>query len=237
MSKETSAIRYSLKANKLPSVGAPFVAQVHGYKTVRTEQLVARMANMNTTVSRQDIVVVLDLLKEAMLAEILDGNRVITDLFAMKVSITGGFESKTDEFQRGVHTIKVNTSPTREFRNKVAERARTEKVRGTRKAPEPDSVYDFTSHTTNRTLSPGGTVELKGANLNGTGTDPREGLYLKREGADGETKVQSIHRLTANTVLFNLPAELESGNYTLLVRSGHGTIMREGKLEHTVSVN
>ena len=111
MEQVNSTIRYSLKENKLPVPNAPaYVAQVRGYKMVTHEQLVNLMAKANTTVSRQDIIVVLDLLESAVKEQLLNGNNVVTNLFAARVSIQGGFEARNAEYENGVHKVKVNLS-------------------------------------------------------------------------------------------------------------------------------
>jgi hypothetical protein len=70
------------------------VAQVHGHKTVTQEQLINVMANANTTVSRQDIILVLDLLESAVVVSLPEVDRIY-DLTTNTVSSTLSAGRKT----------------------------------------------------------------------------------------------------------------------------------------------
>jgi hypothetical protein len=238
MEQTTSTIRYSLRENRLPVPNAPAcVAQVHGYKTVTRDMLVAIMANANTTVSRQDIIVVLDLLESTVKQELLNGNRVVTNLFSACVSITGGFDSPDAEFDKTTNRVKVNMNTARGLQNWVDYAARTEKIRGKARVPEVDRVFDFTSATANATVTPGAMAELKGCNLFLTGSDSGEGIYFVEEETNTAVKVETIHRKTSGTVLFTVPAGMTAGTYTVSVRCGFGSELRTGSLKQSISVN
>jgi hypothetical protein len=213
------------------------VAMAHGYKTVTRDMLVAIMAGANTTVSRQDIIVVLDLLESAVRQELLNGNRVITNLFSASVSVMGGFESADEEFDRASNKVKVNMSTARGLQNYVDYAARTEKVRGKTRAPEVDRVYDFTTAEANETVTPGAMAELKGCNLFLNGTDSGEGIYFVEKETGNTVKVEAIHRKTAGTVLFTVPWEIPAGTYTVSVRCAFGSELRFGSLKQSISVN
>jgi hypothetical protein len=238
MAQKNSTIRYSLKENKLPVPNAPaYVALVHGYKTITQEQLINVMANANTTVSRQDIIVVLDLLESAVKEQLLNGNRVVTNLFNCRVSIKGGFESLEEDFDRDTNKVKVSMSAARSLQKYVDHEAATEKVRGKVRLPEVDRVLDFTTNAVNSTVSPGRMAELKGCNLFLNGTDPEEGIYFVGEETGEEVKVDVINRKTSGTVLFTVPEGITAGNYKVTVRCGFGSDVREGSLKDIISVN
>jgi hypothetical protein len=238
MAQKNSTIRYSLKENKLPVPNAPaYVAQVHGYKTITQEQLINVMANANTTVSRQDIIVVLDLLESAVKEQLLNGNRIVTNLFKARVSIKGGFESAEEDFDRANNKVQVSLSSARSLQKYVDHEAATEKVRGKVRLPEVDRVYDFTTNAVNSTLSAGRMAELKGCNLYLNGTDPELGIYFTGEETGEEVKVDVINRQTSGTVLFTVPEGLPAGNYKVTVRCAFGADVREGSLKDIISVN
>jgi hypothetical protein len=238
MTQVNSTIRFSLRENKLQVPNAPaYVAQVRGYKTVTQAQLVNIMANANTTVSRQDIIVVLDLLENAVKEQLLNGNNVVTNLFTSRVSIKGGFEALNAEYEKGVHKVKVNMSASAELKKYVDHNAITEKVRAGLRMPAVDTIYDFTTDTLNTVVSPGRMAELKGYNLLLNGTDPAEGIYFLREGTKEEVKVDVINRRTSGTVLFTTPEGLPAGNYKVTFKAWFGEELREGKLQKTIAVN
>ena len=238
MEKKTSSIRYSVRENRLPVPNAPaFVAQVYGYKTVTRDQLVNLMTNANTTVSRQDILVVLDLLDNAVREQLLNGHRVMTGLFNARVSIKGGFESARTDFTPDVHRVQVSMTADRDLKRFLSRNARLEKVRLKPRLPEVDSVYDFTTDTVNGSLTRGHLAELKGHNLFLNGADPALGIYLVREGSHDGVKIETVNRRTSGTVLFTVPGKIPAGQYTVTVRCCFGTSVREGELKQVVSIN
>ncbi|MBN2352198.1 MAG: hypothetical protein JXD23_06465 [Spirochaetales bacterium] len=166
MATSNSTIRFSLKANRLLGrETSPFKAQVRSYKTIGREEMLADMAGMNASVSRQEIIVVLDLMKAVMQKYLLAGFRVKTDLFNAQLTVKGGFASEEDEFDPDRHTVRVRMAPAADLRKAVAHDARMEKIRDEEPEPELDRVYDFETQSKNGTVSPGHIAEVKGANL------------------------------------------------------------------------
>ena len=112
MATSNSTIRFSLKANCLQGQEtSPFKAQVRAYKTMNREEMIADMAEMNASVSRQEIIVVLDLMKAVIKKYLLMGFRVKTDLFNAQVTVKGGFASDEDEYDPARHAVRVRMAP------------------------------------------------------------------------------------------------------------------------------
>ena len=85
MATSNSTIRFSLKANCLRGQEtSPFKAQVRAYKTMNREEMIADMVEMNASVSRQEILVVLDLMQAVIISRSggmqFHGNREILQL-------------------------------------------------------------------------------------------------------------------------------------------------------------
>jgi hypothetical protein len=151
------SIRFSLMENKMITRDrAPFTARVHGYKTVGQDQIVERMAEMNASISRQELLAVFDLFRKVIADILTAGDNVSTNLFSARVSVRGGFDSLTDEFTPGRNEVKVNLSPAPSLAREVGARATVEKIRARKAVPELDTVYDYATVTKNRELhSPG----------------------------------------------------------------------------------
>jgi hypothetical protein len=235
MATSNSTIRFSLKANRLGGQSAsPYVANVQSYKTMNREEMIADMAGMNASVSRQEILVVLDLMKAVIKKYLLMGFRVKTDLFNAKVSMKGGFESEEDEYDPARHTVHVRMAPAADLKKAVAKDVRMELVHTSLPEPELYRVYDYESQTKNNTVSPGHVAEVKGANLDYDQTDDTQGVYFVNGPA--AVKAEVVHKLTGTSVMFKVPT-LAPGNYRLVMRRAFGSEIREGKLNGEVSVN
>jgi len=92
-------INYYLRENHLStSEESRFMACVKKKETLKQDDLIELMVGKNTTVTRQDVLVVLNLLKETITDQILSGFSIITDFFKARISIRGGFRSGSDEF-------------------------------------------------------------------------------------------------------------------------------------------
>ena len=132
MAASPSTIRFSLTANRLTGNHEnPYKAVVRSYKTIGNEEMIEDMAAMNASVSRQEILVVLDLMKAVIRKYLLAGFNVNTDLFNARVTVTGGFSSKEEEYDPARHAARVRMVPAADLKKGVARDARFEKTRTT----------------------------------------------------------------------------------------------------------
>ncbi|MBN2351647.1 MAG: DUF4469 domain-containing protein [Spirochaetales bacterium] len=231
------SIRFSLKENKLITRDkAPFTARVHGYKTTGQDQIIDKMAGMNASISRQELLAVFDLFKQVVRDELALGNRVSTDLFNARVSIRGAFESAEDEYDAGRNTVKVRLAPVPAFAREVEAAARVEKVRVPKAKPELDSVYDYATVSKNAVLTAGNVAEITGGDLDCDADDPNQGVFFVPEGSTARVRADVYHKRSNRRIVFQVP-NLEAGAYGLVLRRSYGGTVREGELEATVSVN
>jgi hypothetical protein len=230
-------IRFSLKENKmLTRDRAPYTARVHGYKTVGQDQIIEQMAGMNASISRQELLAVFDLFRRVVGNILAAGNRVSTDLFNARVSVRGAFDSLEDEFTPGRNEVKVNLSPAPSLEREVESRARVEKIRVRKAAPELDAVYDYATISKNDALTAGNAAEVTGGDLDYDEDDPRQGLFFIPAGSKDGVRASVVHKRSSGRLVFQVPG-LEPGAYGLVLRRAYGGTIREGELEATVSVN
>jgi hypothetical protein len=129
MAQTKSAIRYSLTENRLRrDNGANYVARVHRYKTIGQEEFIDLMTERNTTVTRQDVLVVLDLMEETLKNILRRGECVTTRLFKARVGIRGGFTAADSDYDPSANTVVVSMSAARPFADAVVRETHTEKV-------------------------------------------------------------------------------------------------------------
>jgi hypothetical protein len=237
MAQTKSAIRYSLRENGLRrDNGANFIARVHRYKTVGHDEFIDLMTERNTTVTRQDVLVVLDLMEETLKNLLRRGDCVSTRLFKARVSIRGGFTAADSDFDPSAHTVFVSMSAARPFKDAVVKETHTEKVDNPEFLPVIVSLSDFGSLTENSLVTPGNTAQLKGSHLD-FGDADAEGLYFISEADRNRTvKADIVHYQAGKRIVFTVPA-LEPGGYQLVIRRASGHEIREGSLKAVVTVN
>jgi hypothetical protein len=237
MASSTKTIRYSLKQNKLQGQdSAPYTARVQSGRTVGQDEIIATMAKMNASVSRQETLVVLDLMKDVITDILLAGNRAATDLFNVGVSLGGGFETAEDEYSGDRHAVNVRISPAAGLKKAVAHTARFERIRSDEPLPKVDRVYDHGTQSVNSSVSPGQTAEIKGVNLDFDHSDEAQGVFFVNADTNAAVPAQVIHNASGTRVAFRVPS-LVQGSYSLVLRRAFGSEIRQGALKAPVSVN
>ena len=212
----TEHINYYLKKNPLKTSDEnEYIAEVKKKPPVYQEQLVAAMVGKNTTVTRQDIIVVLDLLKETVLDKTLDGYPVHTCLFRTGLSIRGGFNSDDDRFDRKRHRICLNMNPAIEIGKIVSGEGNPRKTEQTHPSMEIYGVTNLEDPSRGSNLFAGGLAEIKGTQFT---SDPAvKYIFLRKDGFSEEIPVKKIHRINIRRILCYMPDDLEPGNYHLIL--------------------
>ena len=237
MATPVKTISYTLKKNKLQGRDtAPYTARIQSGRTVGQDEIIATMAKMNASVSRQETLVVLDLMKDVITDILLAGNRAATDLFSVGLSLGGGFASEEDEFSADRHEVNVRIRPAAGLKKAVSKSARFERTDADDPAPKVRRVYDHGSRTENTVVSPGQTAQIKGKNLDYDRADEAQGVFFKDVNSTAVIKAEVVHDLDRSHVMFRVPS-LVQGTYTLVLRRAFGSEIREGVLKFPVSVN
>ena len=214
-------ISYYLRKNPLPTMeGTQYMARIDQNKTLRQNDIIRLMLGKNTTVTRQDIIVVLDLLKETVKEQILMGNPVIMELFKARLGIKGVFDSTTDEFDQARHQPCLNFSATGEFRKDLLNSAVFEKTRRLFRKPVIEQLYNYETRAMGTEFAAGSVIGLIGSWLRPEKGDPR--VFLRLEGEDDLIPVEKIMGVTDQRVMCRLPAGLDAGSYRILIISGEG---------------
>ena len=197
-----------------------YMANVVKKRTVEQEELVDIMLGKNTTVTRQDMIVVLDLLKETVMEQILSGYPVKTDLFKANVSIRGGFLNSYDEYSKSRHAVCVNMNSNTDFRKELAFRAKVEQVLPPTPTPYVRQIFDYEKDGFSTEMAAGTMIALKGAHFR----DEERGttVYLTPEGGGDSIPMGKINQVKDRTVICHLPEPLTAGKYYITVALGEG---------------
>lgn len=228
-------IHFSLNKNKLTNGKEQFKAQVLSKETYTLDDVIDRMLAQGTTLTRQDIIAVLDLFFRTVMMLVLEGHNVLTPLVNLGVSIAGNFKSADAPFDKKIHKVKARANASKVFKDTVEKQAQVQQQMPNRPMPQPDECI-IPNSADNSTLVPGGGMKLRGHNLQFDEADPQQGIFLVA-GDQTRTRIEMVLHNTARELIFLVPHTLTSGPYTLEVRGRYGNDnVRGGVLERTLTV-
>ena len=238
--KETTKITYTVRKNYLTPMGGEDAGYwghvIRSSNAVGRDYIVNLMSRKNTTVSRQDIISVLDLFAETVKDLMSQGFSIETGLFNSFITMKGKFESEDDLFDPRVHSLKINMTPDPSVIKYVTTFAELRKIKNKTLLPEIKTVYDYATRTTNEFITPGHTVELIGTDLNMEADNETHGLYIKNTILGADVKITTIHKQTKLRIVFTVPENLEPEEYEIEFRGGTASIPKKYTLPVKVTV-
>ena len=230
------SIKYSLIPNHLTADPEDHMAIVQDQATRTIDDIIEEMADRGSTVTKADILSVVEEYQAVIAKFLANGDSINTPLFRTTASISGVFANQADNFDRSRHYVRLNVNPGSRL-GEIAEDLPVEKVQAIKVRPVLDLFKDFNSGTQDETLTPGGAAEIRGSHLKVDTAEADQGVFFIA--ADGtETKAQTIMRNMPANLIFMVPDSLVSGEYDVEVRSilrGHND-MRTGRLDSALVV-
>ena len=199
-----------------------YYARVINQGTCTTEDLVCDIitAGLNENYSKEDLLKVAALIKNAKLARILTGCTVDDGFAKSSLKLSGVFKSKSDTFDSDRHEVSVSCNVTAETKEVV--KSVVPVIRqGNSIIPEITEVFDLESKGSEY-LSKGGFLNIMGTNIEVAGINEDVGLYFVN--CDDETKtvklsVEKLGRNEPKTVSCVVPTVLESGTYKIMIKT------------------
>jgi hypothetical protein len=232
------SINYVLLENHLTSDPDDYMAMVHTTGTADLGDVIDRIIERGSTVTRADIVSVLEDYYAAIENLVLEGLNVNTPGANYGASIKGVFDGRDDAYDAARHQVEGAVSPGRRFRKCVRERARVSKLEQIRPKPNPTDYYDIVTGQRNSVLTPGAMGRVVGHRLKFDAEDPAQGIFFVA--ADGsEMQVTLAGRNKPSELIFTVPQGLAPGAYALEVRAtiNGGVEIRTGRLEAPLNVD
>ena len=230
-------IDFVVVKNKLPGNEERYRAMVRPFRTIGEEEVIARMLELGTTVSRADIMGTMEVQAVAIVSLVLEGYNVNTELANYGVAIQGNFDTAEDTFDPQRHHIVARVGPGRRLRRAVRQRAEVSRDFLQPAAPILLSYRDVRSDSVDSLATPGGMGYLYGKALTFDPADPRQGIFFVS--ITGETiAVKEIGPRKPSELFFLVPPLLQ-GEYWLEVRAlpyGRGEDIRAGRLERRLTV-
>ncbi len=217
-------INYVLRENSLTPDPNDYTALVQPTATAGLEDVIERMMRRGSTVGKADILSVLEDYHATIEDMVLEGMNVNTPAANFATSIKGIFSGHTDSFDPGRHRLRATLSPGKRLRRAIRERAQAVKQAAVRPTPNPLEYTDLNSGQRNSVLTPGGMGQVVGYRLKFDPADANQGIFFVAEDG-GATRVEMVGHNKPGKLVFLVPADLASGDYTLEVR----TVLRQRK--------
>jgi hypothetical protein len=228
-------IKYSLVKNHLTG-NSDFRALVHHAGTVGMDAVVDDIIGQGSTVTRADILSVLEGYHTAIEKLLLQGFRVHTPLANYGISVRGVFEDEKFDFDPAFHRVVGTLTQGPRLRRTLTRRSQTARTDPRTTLPTLLLYLDVNSGERNSIVTPGGVGRLIGHRLKLDLADPAQGVYFVAE--DGaETKVQVLVDNFPGKLTFVVPTGLASGSYTLEGRAAFAeNKLHGGKLDAVLTV-
>lgn len=233
------SLKYSLTQNMLTAQPDDYTARTQEVSSHDLESIISRMLEKGSTVTRADILAVLNNFFEVATSITADGENINTDLFKTRLSISGVFDTAGDTFDKSRHTIKVNTNAGKMLKGALAN-IQVEKTTAREFIPYVAEVKDSLSGSVNDQITSGSVLEITGSRLKVEGDHAANGVYLVA--ADGtKTKVTTLVENKPAKLFVILPA-LTAGEYTLQITTqynvagGHLKSPRTGTFSKPLTV-
>lgn len=231
-------VNYVLQKNPLSTDADNYFARVCPIGTIDIEEVIERMVQQGSTVTRADIVSVLEDYHTVIGNLLLEGHNVNTPMANFSLSIKGVFQGIGDVFDPPRHRLRAVVTAGTRLRKLVKEQGQVTKQETITPRPSPLDYVDLNSGERNGHLTPGGLGHIIGHRLKFDPTDPDQGIYFIAE--DGsETRVTIIGQNKPGELIFLVPDGLTTGKYRLEVRAvlkGSKSV-RRGRLDKTLTVS
>ena len=172
-------IDYSLYQNKLTEASDLYAAQVLITSSADLETIADRIVEQGSTVTRTDVIAVLEGAVNAVENLLLEGARVnFGGLFDLFPKIKGKFNGITDHYDPSRHQVDVGATPGARVRKTVRENAAVTKLETVLPMPLVLEYTDLGTGETNNHVTSGNIGTINGSRLSFDETAEDEGIYF-----------------------------------------------------------
>lgn len=230
-------IEYELVRNRLTEAD-DFRAVVHHSHVAGIDDVVDRIVNQGSTVTRADIFCVLEDYFLAIEYLLLEGARINTPLVNFGLSIRGVFKHCQERFDATRHELRVTFGVGRRLRKTIRRRGKVTRKAGRVPFPTLYFYHDACTGEYNGALTTGGLGKVVGEWLKFDPTDEAQGIFLIDE-EGRETRVAVVGTNRPKELVFQSPHDLAPGGYRLEVRAivgKNGVEVRPGRLDAVLQV-
>ena len=120
-------IPYKLFENHLPNGADSYRARVAYNRVVDLDGVIETMDYRGSTLTRADMLAVLEVFHETLLKLLLEGNKVKTPFGVYGMTVKGNFENSLDRFTARRHRLEITTKSGERLQQEFARKARAKK--------------------------------------------------------------------------------------------------------------
>ena len=204
-------IKYALRENLLTAEPDDYMAQVTDSQVYTLDEIVDRMTKRGTTVTRTDLVAIMQLYGEECAASLN------TPVVNTSYSITGVFTGEDDNFDKSRHTIKLNVTPGTLLKEAV-KKAKTSKVESSNTDPYITKVSDKVNASTSE-IKAGSVMELLGSRLKFGKEDIEQGVFAVSSSDGKAYRCPVVIENKPARVIVLLDPSVPAGEFTVEIRT------------------
>lgn len=208
-------IRYRIVQSKLSANPTGYAAQVQSRGVVELDEIAEEIAALGTTVSKPDVLNVIQHYDSIVAKLLARGETVLTPAARYRVSMRGTFTDEGDSYDPSRHRLVVRISPGPVLAEALRD-VQVERYVPDPAVPNPLTYIDTATGERNGVVTPGWEGRVVGRRLQFDPADPEQGIfYIAADGS--ETRVEAVGWNKGRHLMFIVPA-LAAGDYGLEVR-------------------
>ncbi len=211
------SLNYALFNSNITLGADDLIARVQNAETVEFPVIMKMLTRRGLTTTDTEAESVINELIHTINEVISSGKSVNTPFANYRLSIKGLFSHPDDLFDSNKHKVKVNCNAGKSIKIDY-DTLKLEKVRPETAHPEIDKFIDYTTQLEDEQFIPGGSAEIKGELLKIDTADETQGLFFIAADSS-ETRVETYMRNKPSNIIFNIPAGMAAGIYTLEIRN------------------
>lgn len=183
-------LKYSLIENRLITGRNNYLARIKSLKSYDKAKFIERLVGKGTLVTETDAVAALNAIENTVVEIIKEGGTLNLPLFNTSFSISGVFDSPSDNFDVNRHKLNIKLTKGTLLRA-MENRVPVEKVNMVIPQPRIVEVKDLFSGKTNEVLTGEGVIVVRGDNIKIAGDHPECGLWFIGNGVEIKAEIPS----------------------------------------------
>ncbi len=208
-------LKYCLRENLLTAKPDDYMAQVTDSQVFTLEDVIDRMVKRGTTVTRTDLVAIMQLYTEECSFIVEEGGTLNTPLINTSMSIAGVFDGADDSFDKKRHTVNLNINAGTALKTALG-KVKTVKTETASTDPYITAVTDKLTGSAD-SIKIGSVMEIIGSRLKFDPADEEQGVFAV-SGTNAVRCASVVENKPARLIVM-LDAAVPAGDFTLEVRT------------------
>ena len=210
------SLNYALLENLLTAAPNDYMAQVQNVKSHDQESVVSRMLERGSTITKTDIIAVLEMFFDEVSKITREGETVNLPIFNTRLSVSGVFTGATDSYDSSRHAVNVNVNATKML-TEALRTVKTQKVATKEIQPMVLEVKDSITQSVNENITSGGVVEITGSMLKIEGDNRQVGVSFVDDNSQSFPVTTLVDNKPARLIV--IVPTLPAGTYHVQIKT------------------